>query len=80
MAVTYHFSKPNPDDGDAFLTLNIEGVNNGPYPISGVPTDADLVDFGNAILATDFFQNLPWVAEASMTVTVPDARQVYPTP
>lgn len=43
------------------------------------PSDADLLDLANVILASDLVQNMSWTGTPALdSVTVPDVRILFP--
>lgn len=75
-SVTIAIQSPSPNDGDVefFLSAPIEG-NAGIVQ----PTDAELIDIANRLLASDYIQNQPWGGTAALWyINIPEIRQVYP--
>lgn len=74
--VRFYVISPSPNDGDMFLDLEVPiiaaaGVNQ--------PTDAELIDLGNRLVASDYVQNQTWGATAELvSIEVPASRTVYP--
>lgn len=61
------------------VTFMIERVE----PDAGIPqpTDAELIDIGNHLLASDYIQNQTWGSAAELDyISAMDGRSIFPTP
>jgi hypothetical protein len=71
-----HIVSPSPNDGDLYFDVELPIVANAG---ATQPTDAELIDIGNRLLASDYVQNQAWGGTAALdTIDVPSARTVYP--
>jgi hypothetical protein len=74
--VEVYIESPAPNYGDALFRVERDIRRDAGTP---APTDAELVDIGNRLLASDYIQNQAWGSTAALvSITVPSQREVYP--
>jgi hypothetical protein len=75
--ITVAISSKGPVEGDVTFQLVDPVITNAADP---QPTDAELIDIGNRLLASDYVQNRPWGDAASIDwIGRPAIHGVYPT-
>jgi hypothetical protein len=73
---TVYISAPDPNDGDVVLRLEWPIVAGASVPPI---TDAELIDIGNRLVASDYIQDRNWTGGAALvSISVPNTRAVYP--
>lgn len=73
----YITATPDPEAGDVnFMIGEIRTGASVPQP-----TDAELIDIGNRLLASDYIQNRAWGSTAELIrISAAAERGIYPTP
>ena len=76
MLFNMSFTSDDPGDFDFACVVNIDHTPGPPY----VPTDADIIALGNAIVASDYVQHMSWLGTPQLGFigTPQDPRTVYP--
>lgn len=73
-----YVAAPDPENGDVVFRMDYPFQRGGFVP---EPTDAELINIGQALLNSDYIQNQSWGGTAELKlVQVPAIRTIYPTP
>ena len=75
--VRFHIVSPSPNEGDLYLEIQVPIIASAGSDEQ--PSDAELIDLGNRLVASDYVQNQSWGGTAALdTIEAPAARTVYP--
>jgi hypothetical protein len=78
-SIQIHIQAADPNAGDVEFKIDYPLLTAASMP---QPTDAQMVDLGQRIVASDYIQNQPWGATAALDwISAPASdRGIYPTP